>query len=298
MISRILDVLYAETYTGQSGGKINYLLKNFSNVSVLVIGDSRSAHHVVPENIGAEAYNLSHNGQSLIFHTGLLDQLVRNEKVKIDTILLHIERDEVFSEDATSNQDIQHLKYYYDKNNWIKNEIDKLSRFEFVKYLFSSYKWNGKVLNIIRNRIKSDMDTIPPGGYVALPQSRRDSINVIWSYNQRTQSESESFSETINGGFDRYLQAVSDLCKEHGIVLVCFTSPIYNPANVAQNSDRILESYFAQKGIPYFDYWNLFHLESNLQSPWVWHNSQHLNQAGALIFSDIVRKDLSSYPFK
>ena len=126
IISAVMTSLYKGLITGQSGGKTNYLLNNYKQVSILAVGNSRCAHHVVTSELGNNNYNLSHNGMSLIFHAGLINQLVNNENLAIDTILLNLELTELFYPKTPSERDIQHLKYYYDKNEWIKSKIRKI----------------------------------------------------------------------------------------------------------------------------------------------------------------------------
>ncbi len=282
--------IYNNTYTGQSGGKINYLLNNYDRISLLAIGNSRCAHHIVPNQISSSAYNLSHNGMSLIFHTGLIDQLVNNEDIKIDTILLHIETHEAYKASSASRKDIQHLKYYFDKNKWVKDEISKLSRFEAIKYWFSSYMWNGKLMSVINNRIKSELLVAPEKGYVATLPTNRDSINVVWSLNKSKSIQGREVG-AVNNEFEKYINHVKKICDVNNVTLMCFTSPIYNHS-VSLNKDSFVElsNYFKDKDIPYFNYYNDNNL--GLQSIWNWKDASHLNQKGAIIFTKKIRRDI------
>lgn len=293
MISQSMNYLYEKTYVGQSGGKINHLLKDFKYISVLSIGNSRCAHHIIPNKINENAYNLSHNGMSLVFHTGLIDQLIMNENIKIDTLLLHIEMHEVFGEQFGLNKDVQHLKYYYDQNNWINSRIKELSRFENLKYLFASYKWNGKVLNIINNRIKSNNQALLNDGYVPKLTTSRDSINVLWTYNKGLENDTSILKSGINTDFIRYVEHIKELCDRNSIKLICFTSPVYNPLNNTVNRDVELEDYFKSKDISYFNYFHLYDSAKELRSVWVWNDNYHLNEDGAAIFTEIIRNDLN-----
>lgn len=295
-VNQVLEHLYAQTYTGQSGGKINFMLQQYDHLSTLAVGNSRCAFHIDPQEINEKTYNLSHNGMTLIYHVGLIDQLLRNEEIAIDTILLHLEREEIFGEKQNPEKDIQHLKYFYHKNNWIKQKIATLSRFEFVKYFFASFKWNGKVMSVVNNRIKSFLlDSPPSNGYTAKPASARDSINVSWDYQRLIKIQSDEIGEKLVPEFQENIEYLSALCKKKGIVLICFTSPIYKP--VIKNAARsvAVEDYFQSINVPYLNYYDLYQKEKDLQSIWLWQDAYHMNGQGAKIFSKILRQQLNQF---
>ncbi len=293
LISWVMEKLYQKTYTGQTGGTINNLLQNYDHVPLLAMGNSRCAHHVIPQQLNENAFNLSHNGMSLVFHTGLIDQLISNEKIKIDTILLHLERDEIIGKDYSLKQDIQHLKYYYNKNEWIRERINGLSYFEPLKYSLASYKWNGKVMNIINNRIKSDMNKIPHNGYVFVLPGDRDSVNVTWSYDRRIANNITYSGDTINIDFKKNIEHLVALCKEKNVTLVLFTSPIYHPAPGFEKMDLMLQDYFKSEGAIYINYFNAFASDERFATYHLWKDAQHLNHEGAKIFTDVLRSDLN-----
>ncbi len=290
-VNLVLERLYAQTMTGQSGGKVNYLLKNFDHLSTLSIGNSRCAHHVIPEVISDQTYNLSHNGMTLIYHVGLIDQLLRYENIQIDTILLHLEREEIFGEKKNAEKDIQHLKYFYNKNPWIQKKISGLSRFEFIKYFFSTYKWNGKVMSVVNNWIKSQLLNAPPPpkGYVSNPPSGRDSINVSWDYQRLSKIRGAEPGEHLAPEFKDNIEYLNALCKEKKITLICFTSPVYQP--VLKNRNAKMDNYFKNLSVPFLNFYDIN--DDDFQSIWLWKDTYHLNSDGALLFSKILRRDLN-----
>lgn len=294
-ISFGLNQVYDRTYTGQSGGKINYLLKQYEQVNVLAIGNSRCAHHIVPTEISENSFNLSHNGMSLIFHLGLADQLIRNETIEIDTLLLHLELHEIFNTDF-SIRDIQHLKYYYNKNTWITSQINQLSQFEQLKYLFAAYKWNGKVMSLLNNGFKSmSQNNIPEGGYVSISPNERDSINVMWDYNNQDK-QPPFYSDGISKQFITHIEYLNELCQQKGIALVCFTSPVFKaPKGINSKHMKELTAYFKANNILYLNYFEAYNVEKELQNIWNWKDVYHLNHNGAIAFSQNVKRDLKKW---
>lgn len=289
--SNTLNYLHSKTYTGMSGGKVNYLIDKFTHMPVLAIGNSRCAHHVIPKVIGNErVYNLSHNGMNLIFHAGIIDQLLNNEKLKIDTILLHLEANEMFNLSDIKSRDIQHLKHYYNDNEWIRNEITELSDFEAVKYLLSSYKWNGNIVSIIMNTIKTQFILPPKDGYVAKPSTKRDSINVSWSFKTRI-----FFNKNvdINPQFNLHISHIKELCENNGIKLICFMSPNYKPnKKLLKLQKEYKKQFFDNLNIVFYDYSEEYYTNYRLRSIWNWTDCDHLNEKGALLFSELLKKDL------
>ena len=87
---------------------------------------------------------------SLIFHTGLLDQIINNETLIVDTILLNLDLEELNLSSMSYDMDIKRLKYYYYKNNWINDKITALDSKENINCL-PIYKWNGVLGSLIAN---------------------------------------------------------------------------------------------------------------------------------------------------
>ena len=294
IVSKTIKYFHSKTFTGMSGGKVNYLIDNFPRIPVLAIGNSRCAHHVIPEVIRNEGvYNLSHNGMDLIFHAGIIDQLINYENIKIDTILLHIEAHEMFNLTSKRSRDIQYLKRYYGSNKWIKNEISQLSYFEPVKYLLSSYKWNGNIISVFMNSLKSRYIIPPKNGYVSKPSTKRDSINVSWTYKNRKTLEE---SNIINPNFDLNISHIKELCMRSGIKLICFLSPTYKPSKKQLAAQKIkIKSYFKKLNICFYDYSEEYYKNIELQYIWNWTDCDHLNSQGAFVFSQALKKDLIKY---
>lgn len=291
IFSEFMNRVYQGMEFGQSGGKINYLLNNYDSVNVLAVGNSRCAHHLVPSLMGPSTYNLSHNGMSLIFHTGLIDQLLTNESLQVDTILLHLEIHELFNKDTIQSRDIQHLKYYYGDNDWIRQEINTFSRYESTKFLFSSYRWNGKFVTVLANRVKSFGNLPPSDGYVPKLATERDSINVSWQLNTTDMQTFLPKNGQINPKVYSYLQHIKSLCRRANVQLICFTSPIYNSAGLSNAQSDTLKLFFEVLEVPYYDYSGAFTSNAQLKPIQHWKDIMHMNEKGAIPFTQNLRDD-------
>ncbi|WP_420316473.1 hypothetical protein [Ekhidna sp.] len=284
VFSMLFSRIYSDTFSGQSGGKINYFISQKNHVSLLALGDSRCAHHVIPKRLSENGYNLSHNGLSLIFHAGLADFIINNSSVQIDTLLIHIGKEEPFNS-SNNLDDIRFLKQYYGANEWITHTTDSLFTFDKMKHFFASYKWNGIVLSTVKNWIQSDLP--PKNGYKPIPPSQRDSINVYWSIQNATdrQDSMQEFDES----FIKLIDHLKRLCNEKEIVLVCFSSPSY-PVLLDDPSNDLLKIFFSKLDIFYVDF-----EKGNLDEiglVWLWKDMHHLNSLGAEVYSKKLHESL------
>ena len=237
VIATGLANLYKSNFEGQSGGKINCLLENNKNVQILAIGDSRCAHHIIPDDLGPNNFNLSHNGMSLIFHTGLIDQVINYEEISVDTILLNLDILELSFLNEKNNFDIKQLKYFYGKNTWITNKVNLLDFKEKYKYFLPIYKWNGKIPTLIANIFLKNNRSL--NGYVPTISSKRDSLNVLWQWKSTNNNLLKNKDLNINKQCSEYLIHIKNICLKSNITLICFFSPIKH-----------------EKRINYFDFGN------------------------------------------
>ena len=148
----IFDSLYRQTKTGQTGGKINYYLSLSKTPEWVVMGNSRAFYQIIPDSFAMPTYNLCHAGMHQVFQTGLITQMEKEGKMP-KLILLHLEPEEFIGEQF--NRDIQNLKFYHGKNEWITGELNALSRYEQAKFLFASYRYNGRVISLLKNYLQT-----------------------------------------------------------------------------------------------------------------------------------------------
>ena len=288
-----LNSLYINTFDGQSGGKINNLIRNYERVKILAVGDSRSAHHIDPSVLGPNNYNLSHNGQSLIFHTGLLNQIINNEVLKIDTILLTLDIEELNYSNRKKEFDIKRLKYYYKKNKWIKGKINSLKTKEKYKFWLPIYKWNGAIGSIIANKLVKNK--FSENGYVPTSPTERDSINVLWQIKDLKYKKFDKRNYSINEKCKSYLTHIKKLCAENRITLVCLFSPSYRQPKIEDYQKLKIVEFFNYNEIKLLDYSNEFYYDKKFRDVWVWADAFHLNHNGATILTNKIREDLNKF---
>jgi hypothetical protein len=295
---KVLQHLFQKTRTGMSGGKINYLFENYENVDILAVGNSRCAHHIDPMLLAKEkVYNLSHNGMSLSFQTGLIDEMFRQKKIHVDTILLHLDIDDFFKSDKRLTEDLQHLRHYYHMNGFIQIELIASSRTEGFKQLFQSYAYNGKTSSIILNYLKTMSTSAPENGYISKKATDRDSINVVWHKNKMN-TEASSTERRFSFKAQNYIEHLDSLCKANGCYLILFTSPYYDPSFELLERASLVESYLNAKNLAFFNYINLYNIDPQFKNIWIWNDAAHLNENGASLLTQIVRQNIDAFKYK
>lgn len=284
----VMDSFYEKMIVGQSGGKINDF-ESKNKVSIVSIGNSRSAHNIVPQLMGDKSYNLSHNGMSLAFHTGVISEILSKQKPSIDTILLHIEPFESYNNDLQSERDIRHLGHYYGINDFITERINSISFSERFKYCFSLFRYNGKLMSTVKNAMVAHSIKDTKQGYVPLTydpfHQPEKKLNVQDSIFLSKKSIQLSTDLKTNIGY------IKQLCDEKNIALICFTAPEFytNPIQFIK-----LEHYLNSENIPYFNFKAAPLTEMGLDNTKYWRDSAHLNHNGAEVFTKYFKQKLKT----
>jgi hypothetical protein len=285
IIGFVLHKIFEKTYTGQSGGKINYYLQKI-NCEILILGDSRAMNQIIPDSFSIPTFNLAHAGMDDVFQEALLDLVLAKHK-KPKVILLHID-----PMNFTAQDDIlvksQYLKQFYGESPLLTSYIDSSGKYEKLKYFFSSYKYNNALFSLLNNRIRdaeksnSGYEPIPP-----TPQdiertkitSRGDTLDYIAAANQKK--------------IDR-LDRMIKRCRNLNIRVICFTAPVWRETNELK-IQRVYDDINAcckQNQTHFFDYSHSESKTNILMKEGYWYDSKHLNERGAKYFSAIIARDV------
>lgn len=285
-ISYTLDYFYSQTKTGQTGGKINYYLSLQLTPQWVVMGNSRALYQINPDSFKLPTYNLCHAGMHQIFQTGLLDVMATQGKMP-RVILLHLEPEEFMGEQF--DYDIQNLKYYHSKNEWITNQLNALSQFEKIKFQLRCYRYNGRIVSLAKNLVQTKRSNYKDNGYVAIAPSELDSITTIYSLKN---NEIETRAE-INNLQISYLKRFLEICHKHNTKVICFTSPIYKYNTTKTSGILKLEAFLQKNNVPYINFLDreIPELQRKVS---LWKDRHHLNELGARIESSVLATELEA----
>jgi hypothetical protein len=279
----VLDQVYKNTFTGQTGGKINQYLNASEKFDFLIFGNSRALYQVIPDSIDGRGFNISHAGMGPTFQTGLVS-ILEQEKMIPQLIVLHLEPYE-FNEpepDAT----VQNLRYYHGKNDHVTKSLNNLSRFESFKFSLDLYRHNGRIVSLIKNFYQTKTSHVPSNGYDLISPSIRDSTNTIYTFEKLDKSPTEK----INPERLLQLEDFIKIVKRNNCHLIAFTSPVYKGLNHYPKTIGVIDSLLASKSIQFL---NLNRKDPELtENPRLWKDAYHLNHAGARLFSRVLAKEI------
>lgn len=275
--SKLFDSFYNQMRIGQTGGEINLYLARPNKTEVLIMGNSRARYQVDPDSFAVPTYSLCHAGMGQVFQTGLLEVLALKNKLP-ESILLHVDLEEYAKDDNL--EDIGNLRYYYGKLPIITEQIDSISTFEKMKYLFRFYRYNGRVISTVKNFVQTKMVAANTGnGYQALAPIMTDTTTF-------NASVSAVPNKALRFHYDNlsHLQKFLSICKSKNIKVLCFTSPYFSPRDYTALALRPIDSLLRTQQIPYFN--AMEHpLPVLLHHASFWLDAEHLNQLGAGYYS-------------
>ena len=283
----VLEYAYARTLAGSSGGRLNYFLQNHQKYKAVILGNSRAHRQIDPEQLFLPTYNLAHSGMDSVFHVGLLSELAR-QKALPPVVLLHLDT-RFFVTGRDRNRvlsDAGHLKQLYGKNPDITKFIQERDRFADLKYLMTAYRFNGKVLPILKNAIASASEQ--GSGYQALEPSPEDMGRVQEALSRKGEVEP---GKGLSEAECELLRLAVRICKDNDVQLVCFTGPVLFPDYDLARAKAFLDEELGAAGVPYFDFQRdaIAELDETM-----WRDQTHLNHKGALILSKELSKRLQA----
>lgn len=280
---------------GQSGGDLNYYLNHAPRASLVIIGNSRAYRHFDPDSLSDNGYNLSHNGMHLPFHGGVIS-LLDDKKKMPDTLILQVEPSSfvyLIKEDLDSIE-LSYLNNYYYESNYIKQKIKALSRFENFKYLFSSYRFNGKVPGLLKSLLSNAKSNPNRNGFSPLKYNPNDSIRLRKQLIQK---------KKIDKQFENYLKQyivnkspkakviidyVREVCAKNKTHLIVVVSPNYTVPNKSiEVSNKYIGDCLQHNGVDYFNFIDIKMEELN--DKMLWRDFEHLNERGAKILSSKLK---------
>lgn len=282
-----LDQIYENSYSNFVGSNLNYYLKTQKS-DTLIVGSSCSLHHIDPKDFGENSYNLSQQGMHLGYHTAVIDILYHSNKLPSKLLLLHVEAGDIYmSQEKEIIDNIRRLNYYYDKNTFIRNNINSISSSEYLKYYFTSYRHNKNATKLIANFLKNDKNTPKNKGFIPLTPTNLDSVRIDFTQ----EKNNKLMKQKINPKAIQFITHIQSICKRKKIKLIIFSAPYYNNYKKLIQGSLDLEKILKRKNIDYINYINNDKLP--IKKRIYWYDNYHLNSRGAKIFSKIVADDVS-----
>lgn len=286
-MGRGLGALYRMTNSGELGGLINGALR--SRADVLIVGSSRAKHHISPrvlsESIPGLIYNAGVNGQDFLYGVMLLD-LWSTRQPAPRIIVWHVDPKSL----VHSNQELQKASIFsafYGESERVREVILRRSRLERLKYLSQSFRYNGKVLPILKNLlVKEDVRS---DGFVALTGT----LQVAGATEGGSQSDvGVAPPDAIKL---RYLDEVVAYCRRNGSRLVLVHSPMLVESGLERAAwiDQVRGVVDRYGDVEFLDLSERSFPQVFSGHPELFMDPTHLNGQGAALYSRLLAKELA-----
>jgi hypothetical protein len=276
--------IFQNTFSGEKGGGINYLIEKAAQLDFVIMGSSRAKYQIDPNlitSMNGDGYNAGMNGVgTILFNSVLLDLLSQDNKIP-KSIILQIDVQDFEKKNETI--EISALYPFYSKSTLLQHFTKSLSYEEKIKTKFTSYRFNGKVLNILFNFLKRNK-LLSNNGF-GISEAKLDSTNFVVEHKvEKPLVFSELKLEALNSFINN--------CKKHKVNLFVVLTPSYgNKLYRPFENERILKTIKStSNSVCTIDLSNVDNMQE-IKSANYWKDGTHMNKWGAELFS----KKLNEY---
>ncbi len=269
VIGKVCEYFFLKTTDGDTGGQINGILCNKSDI--LIFGSSRAESHYVPSvfqnELGLSTYNCGFKGSNSIYDYSL-EQLVFDRYIPKIIIYDYSYITSKYMPDKNP-YDTLYPMYPFFKNKKVFDLIKQRDRFEKYKFFSHMYPYNSKVhsiliFNIFRSIRKSEKGYRPQ--FISLPMT--EELSTI---------KDVKYDEVL---VDYLVDFWEEAIKQNVRLFVCL-SPRYKKGTYLMPEKA--RQFIEEHNIPVID----FNLDSNKEflDTTLYRDANHLNNTGARVFS-------------
>jgi hypothetical protein len=278
------------------GGKLNFYLSHIDKTDILLMGDSRIEYGVIPDSLGENVFNIAHYGKMLDFNSCLLVLLKSKNKLPKKVILGVDPYQFLTSSDYPNFNSSATLRQYYDSIPLLKDYLFSTTNDPYLELKWASllYRYNSTVPTLLLNFYKTIRgDSIENKGFNYFEFKANDSLRVNFAVKEKTKRIS-NYSDTITSSKVDILKKIILECKENKIDLVIIIPPNkYLVKDKYLVGVRFLKTLASDSQIPIIE----FTYDEELMNINFWSDSEHLNIAGAKVFSSKIKQELVKINF-
>ena len=283
-----LGALYRRTLTGEAGGLTNWALQ--SEADIVILGSSRAKHHIsskiLSETMQARALNFGINGQEFLYASTLF-KLWTERHGPPRVVILHVDPGTL----AESENEIERLGVFsfYADHPRVSELLFSAGPFERMKYLSSAYRFNGKVLPILKNLFSAPASSFD--GFEGLNGELSKGVEQEAAMPRPAKFFAEKKVEL--------LREMVDYCNRNDTRLFIVHSPAYDEdaeytASWTAAMRDLLERYPGPRLIVIDA---ITHSDIFASKPELFRDIGHLNARGAELFSHILAAEIArDYP--
>ena len=292
VLDRTLNILFekfifSKTYSGESGGNLNYLIQKKNNISFLIAGSSRAKNMINPDSLSiftGIGYNAGVNGVGGVLYMNVLFELLLNKKIKPQNIILQTDvRDFSMKRSNGNRAEITRLYPFIEDSKILQQYSKELGYEETLKLKLKLYRFNGKFYNILINRFKNN-DVNNSNGFNALT-GKMSLMNESESIDDLNQFDSLKINALNN---------IIKICEANKIRLfIVFPPRFKNSFSEEKHLNDLLSRLNYKEECCVFDMIDI-HKFPELQSDSNWKDEAHLNVIGANKFTGYLKDSIQS----
>jgi len=280
-------LIFNKTYSGESGGNLNYLFQKKSKINFLIAGSSRAKNMINPDclsTLSGEGYNAGVNGVGGVLYMNTFFELLLHKKIKPKYFILQTDVRDFSIKRANSNRaEITRLYPFIDDSKILQDYSNQLGFEETLKLKLNLYKYNGKFYNIIINRFKNNSIS-NANGFNALTGA----MSIM--------NENEAIDNLEN--FDSLkidaLNNIIKVCDDNDIKLFIIFPPRYN--NAVSEKTHLPNLLSRLKLTPNCNVIDMIDMNTfpDLKDKKNWKDEAHLNGIGANKFTVHLNDSIQS----
>lgn len=260
-----------------------YYTTEKTSEDIILMGSSRMSRHynpyIIEDSLSMSVYNTGVKGNGIILNYGLLCEILKRYNPKL--IVYDIFSFDMYDDDRFAQDNIRYLdnlKEHYD-NPEIQDIFAKVCPEEKLKMLSYIYRYNSKLPRLIGDVVhpteKYDRGYNPYHGtmdYSTVADDDRDDMQMVDSLK-----------------IYYFEQFIHKLQRNH-IPLIVSASPRYGTSPDNHYNDPI-KSLCQKYNVPFIDYYSDSRFTN---TPQYFHDSNHLNDAGADEFTRLFVKQIKT----
>ena len=276
-IGKILKHYYFTSKTGVNF-ETRYSMDS-TKAAIIILGSSRASHHYIPQliqdSIGMTCYNTGRDGNYLFYSYSIFKSIINRYKPKI--IILDINPDE-FNFNQKYYDGLSTLLPFYKTKPELQRIINLKSSFERIKLQSSIYPFNSTLLELFKANLNANSEAIKAlEGYIPLYGSSIDKSKI-------SKVENKGVSAKIDTNKIIVLTDLVKECNKLGVRLLVFNSPRYSNA-INVKAEKYIADIIKSNHADFINYGNDNYF---LNNPNLFKDAAHLNNEGAIIFTNLV----------
>jgi len=267
---KLLTPLYLNQQSG-SAFKTVYAVEKCRE-PLVILGSSRAYHHyrttVLEKRLGMEGYNLGRDGAGILYDYAIYNTICTRAIPKY--LILDINMEEFVSPSVTYEL-LYQLLPHYNKNDYIKEVVNKRSRFECIKAQSSLYRYNSQLFYMLVYNYKSGEEE---KGYLPLFGKMHDPADLP--------AEPEVQLDSV---LVRYFEKLIQQAQANKTKVFVFISPTFNSYKTDSKSALVTKAICRKYHVPFQSF-----VQDSLyrKHPEYFNDYSHLNIQGATLYSNRV----------